>query len=396
MIAAVKGWHAAWAALLFFMPPGAPAAEDANGAARELARRTAAFAAREPVTITCRNASSLPSSEFTQTRASFDAALRDSGGRLGDGSIDARITLSENAAQYLLVEEARKGDDRQVWIASWKRPAPAAGSTAAVTLEKRMLWEQDEPMLDVAVTATTMLILSPSRLTRYERQTSQWAARESAPLPGSRPWPRDPRGHIRVTGTAYQAFLPGFTCAGAIEPALTIDCKTGEEPWVLESGSRAILLGIFAATRNYFDGRVTTQAGIRKTVPPFYSAAAIEDQGRTLWLLALVDGRTQLFDASLDPLGILAVSWGSDIAGSDLRCGAGPQVLATRAGDSTAPDGIQAFAIVNRETTSPAGTVEFAGPVVALWGTGTAGALAIVRNSATGRYEAYTITLACA
>src|SRR5450432_2753213 len=42
MIAAVKGWHAGWAALLFCLQPGARAADDMNGAARELARKTVA------------------------------------------------------------------------------------------------------------------------------------------------------------------------------------------------------------------------------------------------------------------------------------------------------------------------------------------------------------------
>ena len=43
MIAAVKGWLAVLATLLFILPDGARAADDLGGAARELARKTAAF-----------------------------------------------------------------------------------------------------------------------------------------------------------------------------------------------------------------------------------------------------------------------------------------------------------------------------------------------------------------
>ena len=125
MIAGVKG-SAVLSALLILLPWDARAADDMAGAIRELARKTVALAGRgEPVSVNWRNLSSLPSSDFNQARIAFDAAVRDAGGRVSDIApmVDARITLSDNASQFLLVEEARKGEDRQVWISSWKRPA---------------------------------------------------------------------------------------------------------------------------------------------------------------------------------------------------------------------------------------------------------------------------------
>src|SRR5205809_4554229 len=86
-----------------------------------------------------------------------------------------------------------------------------------------------------------------------------------------------------------------------------MECRPTEEPWVIESGgesgSRAILLANFAPQRNHFDGRVVTQTGQRKTVAPFYSAAAIEYQGHQFWFLAMLDGHTQLYDSALEPAG---------------------------------------------------------------------------------------------
>ena len=102
---------------------------------------------------------------------------------------------------------------------------------------------------------------------------------------------------------------------------------------MIESGSRGLLLANFAALRNYFDGRIVTQSGVRKTVAPFYTAASVESQGRTLWLMAQMDGHTLIADASFDPLGNIAL-WGSDMVGVDSRCGPVSQVLATRAGDA--------------------------------------------------------------
>jgi hypothetical protein len=140
---------------------------------------------------------------------------------------------------------------------------------------------------------------------------------------------------------------------------------------------------------------VTSQSGQRKTLPPFYSAASVEEQGRTLWLVAMVDGRTQIFDAALDPVATLSAAWGSDIAGSDERCGASVPVLATRPGDASAGDAVQAFSVADRAAAPLTAAVEFSGPVVALWSSTGSAAVAIVRNPVTGRYEAYSITISC-
>ena len=74
-----------------------------------------------------------------------DAALRDAGTRSTDTppAAEAQITITENASVYMLVEEIRK----EVWIASWKR-ASSGQAAPAVVLQKRLLWEQDDPILE--------------------------------------------------------------------------------------------------------------------------------------------------------------------------------------------------------------------------------------------------------
>jgi hypothetical protein len=397
MIAAVEKWHAVLCALLFFIPSGAHAAEDLSGAAHELARQTAAFAGPgEPVSVEYRNASSLGPAELGQARGAFEAALKEAGLRVSDVApvAELRLTLSENQSQYLLVEEALKGGERQVWMAAWKRAEPAATALPGMALDRKLVWEQEEQILDVAFPAAGMLVLSPSKVTLYSRQSGSWEPQRAVPLTPGKPWPRDVRGRLRVTGASFQAFLPGMACGGALEPSLLIDCRPGDEPWVLESDSRATLLANFAATRNHFDGRVATGTGLRKTLAPFYSAASAGEQNRLLWLLAMLDGRTQIFDAWLDPVGAIA-AWGSDLAGTQAGCGGGSQVLATRPGDAGEPDAIQAFAIVNRAAAPLTAPVEFAGPVTALWPSSATSALAVARDPLTGRYAAYVITVVC-
>ncbi|SPE42809.1 conserved hypothetical protein [Candidatus Sulfopaludibacter sp. SbA3] len=355
----------------------------------QLARKTAGFGNRgEPVSISWRNVSSLGSAELAQARTAFETAMQEAGSRIGQtAQISVRITLSETNSQYLLVEEAQNGDDRRVWFASWKRSGPATAATQGISLERKPVWEQDEQILDVAFPGNAMLVLSPTRVTLYGRPNGMWEARQSLALAG-KPQPHDARGHLRLTPSGFQAFLPGFACSGVVEPALTLACQPGDEPWVLESGSRAMLLANFAATRNYFDGHVVLQTGLRKQVAPFYSAAAVEEQGRPLWLAAMLDGRIQIFNGSFDPVSSFA-GWGSDIAGTSAHCGGGAQILATRPSDGSEPDAVQAFAI------PLAGPIAMTGPVTALWPSGPEAVLAVVRDLASGKYAAYLLTVVC-
>ena len=394
MIAAVKGWQAVLAALLLPIP-GACAA-DLNSAAISLARKTAAMAGRgETVSVTYKNLSSLPAAEWNSLQAAFESALRDGGCRLGStGTTDARLTVSENPAQYLLVAEVRKGDEHEVWIASWNRASTGGPKAGGVSLDVKQVWRQAEQILDVAFPPAGMLVLSATKLTLYTRSGDAWAPRDSAAINNVKAWPRDPRARLRVTGATFQVFLPGAACNGSTDPALSMDCRASDAPWVLESGSRALLLATFTASRNYFDGRIVSQNGARKTVPPFYTAASVESQGRTLWVLTQLNGRAQITDGSFEPLGSIA-QWGSDIAGIDARCGGASQVLATRAGDANEPDALQSFTIDDRAATPATSAVPLPGPVTALWPSGAGSALVVARDLVSGDYIAYVATVSC-
>ena len=392
MIAGVKG-SAVLSALLLLLPRDAPAADDLVGAVRELARKTVALAGRgEPVSVSWHNLAPLASGDFNQARLAFDAAVREAGGRVSEIAplVDARLTVSGNPSQFLLVEEAHKGEDLQVWIASWKRPAPAgAPAVSSLTLEKKLVWDQDEQILDVVPLGRAILVLSPSHVSLRGDTVTQ-----TVPLTPPRPWPRDLRGHLRVNGGGFQAYLPGMACSGALDPSLTMECHPSDEPWTLDAAPRGVLLASFAPGRNHFDGRVSTSDGIRKTLAPFFSAASAEENGRPYWLLAMLDGRTQVFDAAFDPVGSVAF-WGSDLAATEAHCGGGWQTLATKAGDNREPDAVRAFGLVNRTPVPLSAPLDLPGPVTAFWSLGGNTALAVVADLATGRYQAYVITVNC-
>ncbi len=383
MIAAVRALLA-----LFLVTAAASGADDAGDAARELARKAAAFAGRgEPVSVSWRNLSTLPSGDLATARIAFETGLREAGGRTSDIApiAEVRITLSENQTHYLLVAEARKGGDRQVWMAGWKRGIPRPPGGPHPVLTRTPIWEQSEPILDVAGTRDRLVILSPSGV--------RWSASGiTAAIQTEKPWPRDLRGRLRIVAGTVEAHLPGLECR-SVQPG-ALECRSSEEAWTLDSGTRSLLIAHLAPGRNNFDGRVTTQAGQRKTVPPFFSAAAVELGGETVWVLALTDGRAQLFDTNWEGDGVFS-GWGSDIVGTDVRCGGNPVVLATRPGDGRDGDAIQPYMLVNRLAVASGPALEFPGPITALWPYGGEAAVAIVRNSESGKYIAYLVSTAC-
>ncbi len=356
---------------------------DMGSAARDLARSVAAAVGHDPVTLSVKNASTLRAAEVAEIRRAFESELK----AAGQPAADVQLTISENLTQFLLVGEIHRGGERQVLFESWPR-TPAAGNPVAdkpvrVTLEKKLLWEQDQPILDVAQPAGGVLILDGARVLLVRGDE-----RQSAQIPRTQPWPRDLRGRLSVSDTTFTAYLPGTICRGGTEPRLSLDCVDSQDPWLLAPGA----IARFAPERNLFQGHVDIQPGGVRDLPPFYSAAPAGDG----WIFAGADGRAHFYTRSWEPAGAIE-QWGSDIAAVATPCGA--HILATRGTRMAEPDAIQAFEL---DATAPMGSapnpagpaLEFSGPITALWSAGST-ATAVSRDLETGRYAAFSLAATC-
>ena len=326
--------------------------------ARALARRIAAtIAPGEAVQLTVRNVSSLAASEFAPARQALQTELH----ARGEGAT-VNVTLSENSLGYLWVAEiVRAGKRDGVIIERAPAPDTRAANASPLVVEKKPLWEQEAPILDIAASEGGIAILDPSGISLYRQQDGRWNRVKQAPVDFPKPWPRDWRGRLALRNGELVAFLPG--------------AEAGPE-WPLEIGGARIL-----APRNYFTA---------PNLPPFFSAARAGDG----WVLAGVDGRAQLFSAAFEPVAFFA-GWGSDVARVEAKCVAGPLVLATKAGESDDPDEVQAFEIAERKAVAVGAPVEFLGPVTAMHEWADGAALVISRNLKTGRYAAFILTVSC-
>jgi hypothetical protein len=224
-------------------------------------------------------------------------------------------------------------------------------------------------MLDAAAAGDALIVLEPGEVAVYRRREGRWDRQSAAPLP-EKVWPRDLRGRLALEDDSLQAFLPGVLCTGKWQPEVTLACTASDGPW---PGGAPL-----AKNRNYFEA---------DRLPPFYSAARATEYT----LLAGVDGRVRLLDGALEAPATFG-GWGSDIAVVQKACGS--TVIATRAGDAGDADSVEGFEIAGREPVAVTPTLEFPGPVTALWA-GESSAVAICRDLKTGQYAAFRLTITC-
>ncbi len=352
---------------------------DMDSAARDLARTVAAVT-HGPATLTVKNLSSLSAAETAEIRRVFESELKFTALQ---PATEVQLTISENLTQFLLVAEIHRAGDRQVLLESWPRTAPT--STAAqqnksprVTLEKKLLWEQDQPILDAAQTGDATLVLEATRVLIV-----RGADHQSAPIPATHAWPRDIRGRLLVSDTTFTAYLPGTICRGSTAPQLSLVCQDSQGPWLLAPGA----IALFAPDRNLFQGHIDVEPGGAHDLPPFYSAAPAGGA----WIFAAADGRAHVYTSSWESAGVID-QWGSDIAAIQTPCGA--RILATRPTTLTEPDAIQTYDLA-AAAPDPAGPpLEFPGPITALWSAGIS-ATAVSHDLQTGRYAAFSLAPTC-
>jgi hypothetical protein len=320
------------------------------------------MAPAEAARVTSRNLTSMAASDATKAQATLDRSLRR---RLRNPMpVDVALTISENLRGYVLVAELRREGGTLVDMVEFRPDPPPVQARPSVVLEKRVLWEQATPILDLVMAADQMLLLEPARIARYERNAAaKWELKETAVL--SPVNVRDPRGRLEVSGDALAAELPGFVCKGTWKPALAVQCEEG---------------GRLTPARNTIDvhdGRV-----------PFFNDADLGSER----LVAEVDGRTHLYDAARNPAAVFE-EWGSDFVAVTDSCG-GSYLAASGPGDRKLVDSIALYFVIEHAPIRVSDPAEFPGPVTALWPSGT-GALAVAQNLSTGSYAAYALAIDC-
>jgi hypothetical protein len=386
-------------------------ASDWNSAEKQLAQKIAAVTGPGAAALTVQNRSSLGKRDTEIVQNGLENALQEVGVRLVNNEQAAAsiaLSLSENQTAYVWIAEVRQGaTDSAVLMVSVPRTAATVGlpDSMPMTLAKTLVWSGNNPILDVAIlegdaSPTRIAVLSAEDLSLYRLQAGKWQTEQKLSITHLTPWPLDVHGRLVPSrDNRLDAYLPGVFCQMA--SAATLNCRGNDDPWPLGtlsnpsagSSTAPLLAGFFTPRRNFFTGVITPSIGKFSTAPKFYSAAFLPRDKYILWLFAATDGKLHILDGIRDQISV--TDWGSDIATVKTNCGAGWQVLATKADDQSG-DSVRAYELPDRDPIAVSAPVSFPGKVSALW-TQVNGdnAIAVTKNPETGSYEAYRLTVAC-
>jgi hypothetical protein len=308
--------------------------------------------------------------ETTRARTLLERALRRPTPR-DARMVEVVVTATENISGPLLVVQVQKGDEQFVETAAYiSQPAPPVSRPSLVS---NLLWQQQEPILDLALSeggaGDRMLVLSAARIERLKRDNGKWVEADSSPLETLAP-SRDPRGRLLISEDTVTAFLSGGTCEGKWSPSLQLTCTQTAGDFPAEGEQLHFSSG---------ENTLETANGEK-----FYSIARAGDFRLVAWIDGKVHGARgqQAFTIS---------EWGSDIAHLPARCAANPMVVSSSA---AAAESIAAYEITGPNPRRVSDPLPMQGWVTALW-PASGGALAVVHETATGRYAAYFVSLDC-
>jgi hypothetical protein len=348
------------------------------------------------LSVSFQNISVLPPDSQEAVQNAIFTGFRNAGVLLANPeSAQARveITFSEDWQSYLWIANIQQSSGSKVVMKKVARPERTASVRAPMmTVHKNTVWQQESPILDFHQDEKTLALLGPDDISVFVNDGGLWRARYVLGISHQQPWPRDLRGHLVVNGSQITAFLPGTRCTGSLSSP-SLDCHASDDPWPIDQAS---VVAFYSARRNFFTGLLAApNAGA--SVVPFFSAAAWQTGDSRMWLFAGGDGRTRLYQYDLSAPAALFNGWGSNMAAVHSSCGSGWQVLVSAATDSVRPDSIQGVEIIGREALPVSAPVELAGPVQAMWTSGKNGEMVngVLQSPATGRYEAFTLTVSC-
>ena len=387
-------------------------ADSLEDAARTLARKVASQHSKYQLTdYSWQNYSVLPSNISERMRKAFEEELERQHIHLESqyGS-NFQIRLTDGPSRIFLIA-AISGEETHMlaFVSSPKGQYSGTERLADVLkLGAQLLWEQQEPFLDVAQMEYStgkpelLLVLGKTVLSLYGRNEKGWILKDSALLPQNQAPMRDQRGEIHLTDHFFQFHLPGMECDGDAFLKLAFECEESKGIWrsefdpmlpfTLEQGNN-----FFAVDPHYIGPKKLPLKGFFSAAVPYRTISDFQDQTT----IAGGDGRTYVYSHGKEiendavSLERSPVEWGSDLISTQPDCLEGSIVLASGAHDHTSADLLQGFQLNGRSATAVTSILEFSGPILSLRDDGDPGPIAVVLNLTTGNYEAYRVTVAC-
>jgi hypothetical protein len=225
--------------------PRSSRADSLEDAARALARKAASVPQRDRrFYLDWQNHSSVAAEQSEALRESFT-------GEIGNENVATtpesgfralRVSIEETPALLVLIASVPCANGEEVRIIESPRAAlaTAASSTTALRLQKELLWEQREPILDAvepgdeANKQNLLLLLNRESISLYCRDTDHWELLDTKPIHASEKPVRDLRGELQFSlGRDKQnsVALPGKTCDLDLTEKIELTCHPAAQTW---------------------------------------------------------------------------------------------------------------------------------------------------------------------
>ena len=368
-----------------------------EAAAQALGQKIARLVAPGPVALRFENASSLNPAQQETFKRELSEQLQAAGVRVVTpqaAAYQVTITTAENLRGYVFVAQANGNQPAAMVVLPRGVTIPAEGNT--VVLRKTPVLDQENPIVDFAIAgsggAERLVVLENERVVIYSRSGTAWQTEQVLEIAHQHPFPRDIRGRLEMGPDRdhwFRAYLPGTVCASSAVLPLTLECHDSDDPWPLNGNERAF----FNAARNMFTGIVVPALG--EQPGRFYSAANLSSGD---WIFVADAGAVKEVKpgASIAAMTFDPPDWGTDAVALRSSCGT-VNVVATGAGDYSAPDNLHSYEWSSAGPALNADPLEFSGPITAMWAASNGSDAGVVsRNVKSGRYEAYLVTANCA
>jgi len=306
---------------------------------------------------------------------------------------EVQITFSDDWQNNDWIAIVREGSSTQMVMKKFPRVDHAVGArTPTLSLRRYTLWQQDGPILDFSLDNHDLALLEPDQVSLFSNESGQWRGRYTLAILHVQPWPRDLRGRLKIKDGQIAVFLPGMLCTGSQSPP-SLECRQGDDPWQIDQGP---LVAFYSPRRNFFSGILAGSSG-GASVVAFFSGATWSSNDQRHWVFAGTDGRARLYVNDLGTPATVFNAWGGNLAALNSKCGSGWQLLVTTPSEITQLDAIQAMEINGREAVPVSTPLELPGTVTALWTSARNGESVngILQNQATGKYEAFVLTVNC-
>jgi hypothetical protein len=212
---------------------------------RELAHRVSTELPRNKVNcVNWNNHEAVSDSRSQQWKSEFLEELR---GQQSDalttaGDCSVSVYLERTPTQVVVTADVENGNGKQVLFATIPRtgiPAENATSTA-LRLEKEMLWQQSERILDAIFVRgengarDRLILLQKDILDVYEKQAGGWKEAQSKPLGDAATTQRAPRGELYFSldqPDHLKIVLAGKTCQTKLSDVAPPSCQQNLDVW---------------------------------------------------------------------------------------------------------------------------------------------------------------------